>query len=321
MNLERMLEKCQRLQWSVDDLDWTLTPKTLSREDEIAIVQYFMDMSGIERLAKALFVEQGRRTKDPILKKIFASFVVDEERHAVVAERLAAHYNVHNYRQYEVSTSLVRFRPHFLNALRHFSEEVANAYILAGELILDVALLRSIDDHVDDEMSHQAMRLVNRDESRHIAIDYHMAEYYGSDQYQARLDAQPKKSLREHQRTARSVVKMMFYATPFLREVFLQPMSVVDPDGVRLREAFKRIHLVSNKPGVKQRPFLRFMTSMQAAYTRPMIKRIFGPLITRVVGVPGELLTPLYDQAELERAGRMSFDELAEEALQSKELN
>jgi hypothetical protein len=313
-----MLEKCKRNQWKVDDLDWTVTPKALSREEEMSVVQYFMDMSGIERLAKALFVEQGRRTTDPVLKEIFASFVVDEERHAVVAERLAAHYNVHHYREYEISESLRRFQPHFLKALRNFSEEVANAYVLAGELILDVALLRSINDHVDDEMSHQAMKLVNRDESRHIAIDYHMAEYYASDAYQERLDAAPKQSLREMRITAQSVITMMYYAAPFFRDVFLQPMSIVDPDGVRMREAFKRIHLVSNKPGVKRRPFAKFMIAMQSAYTRPAVKRLLGPLITRIVGVPGNLLTPLYDEAELARAGRMSFDELAEEALESK---
>ncbi len=321
MNLERMLEKCERNQWSVDDLDWTVTPKELSPEDEMAVVQYFMDMSGIERLAKALFEEQERRTNDPLLKKIFASFVIDEERHAVVAEKLAAHYDVHHYKSYDISPALVNFRPHFLAALRYFSEEVANAYILAGELILDVALLRSIDDHVDDEMSHQAMRLINRDESRHIAIDYHMVEYYSSEAYREILASQPPKSLSEHRRSAQSIIIMMYYAAPFLREVFLQPMSVVDPDGVRLREAFKRIHLVSNKPGVKKRPFFRFMTSMQQAYTQPLIKRLFGPLITRVVGVPGDLLTPLYDEEELARAGRMSYDELAEEALESKTLN
>jgi rubrerythrin len=321
MNLERMLEKCERGQWSVDDLDWSVTPKDMSREDEIAIVQYFMDMSGIERLAKALFEEQRRRCTDPTLCKIFDSFVVDEERHAVAAERLANHYNVHKYRDYQLSESLVRFQPHFLAALRNFSEEVANAYILAGELILDVALLRSLNDHVDDDMSHQAMRLINRDESRHIAIDYHMAEYYASDAYQERLDAAPRKTLREHRTTMQSVLTMMYYAAPFFRDVFLQPMSVVDPDGVRMREAFKRIHIISNKPGVKRRPFAKFMISMQGAYGNPMVRNLLGPVIERVVGVPGNLLNRLYTEEEIARAGRMSFDELAEEALASKNMN
>lgn len=321
MNLERMLEKCEKGQWSVDDLDWSVKPKEMGREDEIAVVQYFTDMAGIERLAKALFEEQRRRATNPTLQKIFESFVVDEERHAVAAQMLADHYNVHRYRTYALNESLVRFRPHFLDALRLFSSEAANAYILAGELILDVALLRSINDHVDDAMSHAAMHLINRDESRHIAIDYHMAEYYASDDYQAWLDAQPRKSLVESARAAAAVVKMLYYAKPFFRDVFQAPMSVVDPDGVRLREAFKRIHLVSRKPGVKQRPLAKFLTSMQDVYNAPLARRVAGPVISRTIGVPGEFIMKLYDDEELARAGRMSFDEMAEEALQAKEFN
>lgn len=321
MNLERMLEKCERHQWKIEDLDWSVTPKQMSRNEEIAIVQYFTDMAGIERLAKALFVEQCLRTRNPTLRKIFESFVVDEQRHADVAERLADHYNVNNYCDYELNQSLVRFQPHFLKALRNFSSEVANMYILAGELILDVALLRSINDHVDDAMSHAAMHRINRDESRHIAIDYHMAEYYASEEYQDWLDAQPAKPLADQVRVAASVAKMLYFAKPFFRDVFQEPMVVVDPDGVRMREAFKRIQLVARKPGVKRRPFARFLLAMQDAYKRPLLRKVAGPVISRLAGAPGELLMTLYEADELERAGRMSFDEMAEEALAAKELH
>ncbi len=170
-------------------------------------------------------------------------------------------------------------------------------------------------------MSHEAMHLINRDESRHIAIDYHMAEYYASDAYQEWLDAQPGKSLSEQRRTAISVLKMLYFAKPFFRDVFQEPMTVVDPDGVRMREAFKRIHLVSRKPGVKRRPFARFLLAMQDAYNRPLLRKVAGPLISRVAGAPGELLMKLYDDEELARAGRMSFDEMAEEALGAKEAS
>lgn len=321
MNLERMWDKCQRGQWQIDDLDWSVTPKQLARDEEIAVVQYFKDMSGIERLAKAMFQEQHRRATDPLLRNIFASFVVDEERHAVAAERLAEHYDVHHYKDYKLNQSLINFQAPFLEALGHFTPEIANAYILAGELVLDVALLRSIDDHVDDPMSRQAMKMINRDESRHIAIDYHMAEYYASDAYLEELRNTPGKSLRQHQAAARSLITMMFYAAPFFKDVFMKPMAVVDPQGVRMREAFKRIHLVTSKPDVRKRPFARFMLTMQSAYQQPMLRRVLGPIITRAVGLPGELITPLYDEEELARAGRMSFDELAEEALESKNLH
>ena len=111
-------------------------------------------MAGIELLAGALFEVQRQKTADPTLKKIFSTFVADEKRHSAVASRLAQHYDVHHYRDYTESPSLTSFRPHFLALVENTSPEIANAYITSGELILDVALLRSLDDYVADEMSH-----------------------------------------------------------------------------------------------------------------------------------------------------------------------
>ena len=53
MDLDRMLDMCCKGQWKVDDLDWSIPPRTMGREEEIAIVQYFTDMAGIERLAES----------------------------------------------------------------------------------------------------------------------------------------------------------------------------------------------------------------------------------------------------------------------------
>src|SRR5262249_9225450 len=98
MELLRMLDKCRRDQWRVGDIDWSLPPRPMSKEDEIIIVQLFTDMAGIERLSGALFVEQTRRAKDPVLKEIFETFVVDEVRHSHAAQMLADHYDVHHYK-------------------------------------------------------------------------------------------------------------------------------------------------------------------------------------------------------------------------------
>src|ERR1700712_1802251 len=105
MDLGRMLDKCVRDQWSIDDLDWSLPPPQLPRAKEEAVVQYFIDMAGIEKLAGALFEVQRQKTADPTLMKIFSTFVADEKRHAAVAERLAHHYDVHRYRAYTESPS------------------------------------------------------------------------------------------------------------------------------------------------------------------------------------------------------------------------
>lgn len=313
-----MLERCVRDQWKPEELDWSAPPRALSREDEVAIVQLFTNMAGIELLAAALFEEQRRRAKDPRLQRIFATFVADEKRHAEVALRLARHYDVHRYQRYEQDRYLQRFAPHFVRGVRWLADDVANAYITGGELILDIALLRSIDDYVRDGMSAQAMRLINRDESRHIAVDYHMVEYYASPAYDADRSARSAGTFADSLRAAWTFASLLFYAKPFFRAVFFQPMERVDPGCRRMREAFKRMQLLGAKPGVTDRPFSRFLTVLQDAYNHPVLGPVVGTLAARLAGIEPQFLARLYDASEWERARASSFDQLAEEALAVK---
>jgi len=313
-----MLEKCVRDQWSIDDLDWELAPPNLPRDKEEAVVQAFLDMAGIEKLAGALFEVQRQKTTEPTLKKIFSTFVADEKRHAAVALRLSQHYDVHKYRTYVESDALTKFRPHFLRLVQDTSPEIANAYITSGELILDVALLRSLDDYVADDMSHRAMHLINRDESRHIAVDFHMTEHYCSDEYMELISKRPRPSLREMARMAKVLGTMMWFAKPFLQQVFLAPMDRTDPSGRRIHEAFKRIQLVLRKPTVARSPFSRLMIKMQELYNRPILGKLFGRVFLRVLGAEDRAARILFTQDELKKTMGMSFDELAEEALSLK---
>jgi hypothetical protein len=316
VDLDRMLRMCRAGQWSPSDLDWSQTPRPMSEDDERAIVQLFTDMAVIERLAGALFVEQEKRVTDPRLKAIFATFVGDEVRHSQVAQMLADHYDRRHLQIYRPSEHLSRFFGPFVDTIHLVSDDVANAYITAGELILDVALLRSIDDYVGDPMSAQAMELINKDESRHIAIDYHMAEQYASDAYFESRSA--PSSLGARARACASFVRILFHARPFFRDVFFAPMERIDPSGTRLREAMKRIQLLTAKPGLQRLPFVRFMRAVQDLHN----SRVAGPrvreVLARVAGAEPRFLERLNTEAELERAARMSFDALADEALAVK---
>lgn len=313
-----MLDKCVRDQWSIDDLDWSGPPPAMTRDKEEMIVQAFLDMAGIERLAGALFEAQREKTTDPTLRKIFSTFVADEKRHAAVAARLSAHYDVHHYRVYAESDALTRFRPHFLALVRDTSPEIANAYITSGELILDVALLRSLDDYVADDMSHQAMHLINRDESRHIAVDFHMTEHYCSDAHLAEIRRRPRPPLREVVRMTRVLATMMWHAKPFLEQVFLAPMDRTDPSGRRIQEAFKRIQLVLRKPTVARTPFSKFMIKMQELYNHPILGKVLGRFLLRALGAQDRAARILFTPEELARTQQMTFDELAEDALALK---
>jgi len=316
-----MLDKCEKLQWQPSDLDWSQPPRAMSRDDEIAIVQLFTDMAVIERLAGMLFVEQERRAEDATLKAIFRTFVKDEVRHGQVAQMLADFYDVHHYQLYQPSPALQRFSTAFADGVRYLSDDVANAYITVGELILDIALLRSINDYVHDGMSDQAMRLVNRDESRHIAIDYHMVEYYASPAYTEKLASRPKLSAAERARGVRAFATMLYYGQPFFRQVFFAPMERVDPTGRRILEAFRRVQMISAKPGVKDRPFGAFMLALQDIYRNPVGKALVGGLVTRVAGMEPRFMETIATEADMARASRMTFDELAEDALAVKQTN
>ncbi len=319
MDTDRMLRKCVEQQWKIQDLDWDVAPREMSREDEIAVVQYFTDMVEIERFAGALFEEQRRIVEDATLKKIFSTFVADEERHAIVAERLAAHYNVHQLKRYEPSQGLREFKPHFLAALKYLSAEIANSYITGGELMLDVALLRSLDDYVHDEMSSRAMALVNRDESRHIAVDFYMAEFYASPEYQAWLAKQPKKPLLFKLKAAWAFAGVLWYAGPFARQVFFEPMAKTDPSGARLREAVKRMQLLGSRPLVSDRPFNRFQRGLREINNHPIAGPWLGRLARRLTGsFPEHLYQDLFTKEELAKANGMNMDELAAETLQAK---
>ncbi|MDB4935140.1 MAG: hypothetical protein JWP87_2112 [Labilithrix sp.] len=317
MDLQRMLRMCHDAQWRVGDLDWSQTPRAMSADDEAHVVQYFTDMAQIERLAGALFVEQQRRVADPTLKEIYASFVLDEMRHSHVAQMLADHYDVHRLHTYRPSPSLERFFPHFVDAIRHLADDVANAYITSGELILDIALLRSIDDFVADPLSAQAMELINRDESRHIAVDYHMVGYYASDAYKS-ARTKTKTSVREQAVAARTFAAMTLWGRPFFRDVFFGPMDRIDPTGERLREAFKRMQLLGTRPGLEALPLVKFWSSMMMLYNQPWMGRRGKEAIARVVGAEPRFMQYLATDEELARARAMSLDELAEEALAAK---
>ena len=318
MDLQRMLRMCRQGQWNVGDLDWSQTPRPMTAADEMAVVQYFTDMAQIERLAGALFVEQQRRVADPVLKEIYASFVVDEMRHSHVAQMLADHYDVRRLRIYRTSPSLARFFPHFVDAIRHLADDVANAYITSGELILDVALLRSIDDFVADPLSAQAMELINRDESRHIAVDYYMVGYYASAEYKTARAAKETPSLREQATAARTFAAMTVFGRPFFRDVFFGPMDHIDPTGERLREAFKRMQLLGTRPGLEELPLVKFWTSMMTLYNKPWMGRRGKEAVARVVGAEPRFMEYLASDDELARARSMSLEQLAEEALAAK---
>jgi len=157
------------------------------------------------------------------------------------------------------------------------------------------------------------MERINRDESRHIAMDYFMMEYYA-----ARDEARGAASMLDHARAAWAFGDLLYHAKPFITACFLEPSRNTDPEGTRILEAFKRMQLLAQKPQLADRPFVKFMTGLRTAFNTPVVGRVFGRLISRLAATPPELMADLYSEDEARRARAMSVEEMAGEALAVK---
>jgi hypothetical protein len=60
------------------------------------------------------------------------------------------------------------------------------------------------------------------------------------------------------------------------------------------------------------------MIVLHELYNQPLINKLFGPLLARMLGGPDRAVRMLFTKDELARSQRMSFDELAEDALAAK---
>ena len=258
VDLEHMLEKCERGQWSVDDFDWTGAPIPLTLEQEIQVCAYYVNMSYIERLAGALFRSLSERLDDPTLRAIFATFVEDELRHSHAAAKLADYFDVHHYRVYTPSVAMLRFIPYFVGMIDSVSPAFATSFILGGELILDIALLRSLNDYVDDPLSRAVVERINQDESRHLAMDMHMTEHFARSATAA-----------NNPWVSGDLWGVLAWGPGFFSDVFFRPMQILDPSQGQMRDVMRRFRRFYDRDAVDGNPAVEEFRSIAAFFETP----------------------------------------------------
>jgi hypothetical protein len=177
-----MLAKCQRLQWSVDDIPWDGAGADVVDDDLRARLSAFMaDLHWIEAIAAIAFRAMARREPDPTLAAIFASFALDEQRHSDAELLLMRRWGI--VRRGE-SVPLNKNARNLLVALErgadHVHPAIFSAIIPFTELVLDGALVKHLDAEVADPVSNEVFRRINADEARHLAVDFHVLERTGA---------------------------------------------------------------------------------------------------------------------------------------------
>ncbi len=273
VDLDRMLERCERGQWSIDDFDWGRPPVPLAPDKERRVCAYFVDMAYIERLAGALFLSLSQRLDDPVLAAIFRTFHADELRHSHAAARLADYFDVHHYQVYTPNLALLRFIPYFTGAIDSLHPAFATSFILGGELILDIALLRGLNAYVADPLSGAVVEKINQDESRHLAMDMHMTEHFAR-VASAAPGANPW--------LGADWWGVLAWGPPFFNEVFFRPMALFDPSQEQMREVIRRFRRFYDRDGVSGNPAVEQFRSV-VGFLETSIGALVGGTVEQVV--------------------------------------
>jgi rubrerythrin len=184
LDLPRLLDKSERLQWSVDDVDWDAPgAERVSDAQADALAAFMGDLYWIESTAAVVFEAMAERDDDPVRKGLFRSFAIDEARHAEAERRLMVRWGIVGRRQRPEPNANVR---HLYETLQVHATEVHpsvfSAIIPMTELVLDGALVKYLVQVVDDPICHRVFEGINADEARHLAMDFHMLEHYGREQ-------------------------------------------------------------------------------------------------------------------------------------------
>jgi hypothetical protein len=132
------------------------------------------------------------------------------------------------------------------------SPAFATSFILGGELILDMALLRSLNAYVDDPLARAVVEKINQDESRHLAMDVHMTEHF------ARTTAEAWARTATNPWLGVDFWGVVAFGPAFFTDVFFRPMQVLDPSQEQMHEVMRRLRrfydraIVDGNPAVQQ---------------------------------------------------------------------
>jgi hypothetical protein len=183
LDLDAMLAKCGRLQWSTKDIDWDAPGKeAVGPEQAQALAAFMGDLYWIESTAAIVFSAMAGSTKKPQLRGIFESFAVDEQRHADAELLLMRRWGIVPKNEVPAPNPNTRNLINSLERVAHrVHPAVYSAIIPFTELVLDGALVKHLDVTVKDPLCAEVFRRINADEARHLAVDFYMLERYGGD--------------------------------------------------------------------------------------------------------------------------------------------
>lgn len=181
MDLGRMLDRIQSRQWALADIDWDAPGAELITDEQRPQLAAFMaDVAWIEQVGARAFAALAAKAEDPDLAEIYRYFHAEEQRHANVELALMRRWDMLDGEEPPEPSISVRLA---MDWLERYADSLPLAVLATAipmlEVALDGALLKFLTDEVPDPLCQVVFERVNNDESRHLAVGFHVLEVLG----------------------------------------------------------------------------------------------------------------------------------------------
>lgn len=184
IDLDHMLDRIKDRQWALADFDWDAPgAEEITDEQRPSLATFMVDLVWIEQVGARAFAALSRQADDPVLAEIYRWFQAEEQRHANAELALMRRWDMLEGTDVTRPNNNIRL---VIGWLDRFADDLP-AGVLASvipllEVALDGALLKFLLDTVHDPLCHAVFDKINNDESRHLAVDFHVLGQLGQHQ-------------------------------------------------------------------------------------------------------------------------------------------
>jgi hypothetical protein len=183
LDLSRTLDRVQQRQWGLVDIDWDAPgAERITDEQRPKLAAFMADIAWIEQVGARAFAALARKAEDPTLAELYRYFHAEEQRHANAELALMRRWDMLEGDEPPEPHISVRLAMEWLD---RFADSlpllVLGSAIPMLEVALDGALLKFLTEEVPDPLCQVVFDKVNNDESRHLAVGYHVLEVLGRD--------------------------------------------------------------------------------------------------------------------------------------------
>lgn len=176
LDLEKTLDTIKARQWALKDIDWDAPGAELVTDEQKPQLKSFMaDLMWVEHIGARAFAGMAINAPDPTLREIYSYFHAEEQKHANAELALMKRWGLLTESEVPLPTMQFAYALDMMDksADRMPFETMATSIPML-ECALDGALLKFLTDEVKDPLLKVVLNKVNADESRHLAVGFHV---------------------------------------------------------------------------------------------------------------------------------------------------